>query len=168
LTSAVLGPTALVKQDARWQLSPDLAVASDLDQFYAAIEHVRLAAPGSPEEASWLASALDLYAGPYLDGVPAAWVERRRAEIESLHQELQSRQAERHLAAGENRAAVRLAQGLLRAQPLSDDACRLLLRALIAAGQRVNAWQVYSRFAKRAEEQLGVPKRPLRAFLAET
>jgi DNA-binding SARP family transcriptional activator len=142
-------------------------VESDLSAFQAAANRVRAAMPGSTDEAAALTEARRLYDGPYLDGLWADWVERRRAAIESVRRELLRRQVECHLAAGEPGAAVRIAQGLLRAQPLSEEACRLLLRALIATGQRVNARQVYHRFARRVEEQIGAPPAPsIKAFLA--
>jgi DNA-binding SARP family transcriptional activator len=164
---AVLGPDALVKLEQRWRLSPDLVVESDLAAFQAAANRVRASRPGSAEETGALAEARRLYTGPYLDGVWADWADRRRAAIESVHRELLRRQVERHLAAGEPSAAVGVAKGLLRAQPLSEEACRLLLRALIAAGQQVNARQVYHRFARRVEERIGAPPAPsIKAFLA--
>jgi ATP/maltotriose-dependent transcriptional regulator MalT/DNA-binding SARP family transcriptional activator len=164
---ALLGPDSLVKHDQRWQLSPELEIESDLAAFQGAANRVRTAAAGSADEAASLASAQALYGGRYLDGVWADWAERRRAAIESVHRELVRRQAEHHLTAGEPMAAARMAQGLLRAQPLSEEACRLLLRALIAAGQRVNARQVYHRFARRVEERIGSPPASsIKAFLA--
>ncbi|HEV8635634.1 MAG TPA: BTAD domain-containing putative transcriptional regulator [Chloroflexota bacterium] len=164
---AVLGHEALVKREARWQLNQQLELDSDVARFEAAVDRLRASAPGSPEEAEALAAAQAAYGGAYLEDVQARWVERERTTLEAKHRGVLKRLAERQLAAGEAAAAVRTGQELLRAAPLSEEACRLLLRALIATGRRVYARQIYHRFARRVEKQLGAPPaRSIKTFLA--
>jgi ATP/maltotriose-dependent transcriptional regulator MalT/DNA-binding SARP family transcriptional activator len=166
---AALGQEALVKREARWQLNPGLQLDSDVARFEDAVDRLRASAPGSPEEAAALAAAQAAHGGVYLEGVEAGWVERERNLLEAQHREVLKRLAERQLAGGEAAAAVRTGQALLRAAPLSEEACRLLLRALIATGQRVNARQVYHRFARRVEKQVGTPPAlSIKAFLGAT
>jgi LuxR family maltose regulon positive regulatory protein len=166
---AALGSDALVKHEARWQLNPGLEIDSDVARFEDAVDRLRASAPGSPDEAGALAAAREARHGVYLEGVAGEWVERERALLEARHREVLERLAKRQLADGEAVAAVRTGQELLRAAPLSEEACRLLLRALIATGQRVNARQVYHRFARRVEKQLGAPPaRSIKAFMATT
>ncbi len=141
-----LGPHAGVLLAGRDDvgLDPD-GVRVDLLEFRAA------AAAGR-----W-ADALDWDRGTLLPGVEAEWVEEARAEHARVLLQVLAAAAAEHEQAGRVREAVELAHRRVRADPLSEQAGRDLVRLLAAAGDRAAALDAGRALTERLQRELGVP-----------
>ncbi|MFI9365636.1 SAV_2336 N-terminal domain-related protein [Kitasatospora sp. NPDC053057] len=114
-----------------------------------------------------LRSALDLWEGPALDGVPGPYAsgertrlnERRMAAVEDLYAT--------GLALGRHLEFVTELELLVAESPLHQRLCALLMLALHRCGQRVEALEVYGRLRARLREELAVGPGPVVTRLYE-
>ena len=115
-------------------------------------------------ERAWIASqiAMNVTRRGFLTGHDGAWVEERRRELGSLYTRVLATLAAAALALGETEllTAERAARELVAAEPLSEGATALLMRALDARGERPAALVVYDEFRLRLREALGVAPGP--------
>ncbi len=117
-----------------------------------------LAAAGRAEE------ALALCAGDALPGLDRDWAIAARDEHRELVAGMLAGLAD--AACGEE--ALRWARELVRADPLSEDAARRLMRRLAEAGDRAAALAAYARLEERLRRELRVmPSRRTRELVAE-
>src|SRR3954470_2700918 len=117
-----------------------------------------LAAAGRAEE------ALAQCSGDALAGVDGDWAIAARDEHRELVAGLLAGLAD--AASGEE--ALRWARELVRADPLSEDAARRLMRLLAEAGDRAAALAAYARLEERLRRELRVvPSRRTRELVAE-
>ncbi|MEX2502167.1 MAG: BTAD domain-containing putative transcriptional regulator, partial [Trueperaceae bacterium] len=134
-------------------------VATDVHAFRTACD------AGDPSE------ALELYRGPFLDGVRmdgvpawAAWQEMERADLQERWLRALRTQADLDLRAGRpERAAERLA-ALLHADPLDEGAVQARMQVLLATGRRREAVGAYRAFRERLVDEIGTE--PLEATQA--
>ncbi|OIJ69171.1 AfsR/SARP family transcriptional regulator [Streptomyces mangrovisoli] len=144
-------------------------IVSDLDRFedLVARAEARHAAGDGPDAVQLLGSALELW-----DGVPLAGVPGPRAEVE------RRQLAERRTAVLEARLRIEVGLGLheralpeltalYAAHPLRESLCELLLTALYRGGRRAEALDVYDRTRRTLADELGIEPGPrLRALHA--
>ena len=98
----------------------------------------------------------------FLTGHDGAWVEERRRELGAVYTRALATLAAAALQLGETEllTAERAARELVAAEPLSEGATALLMRALDARGERPAALVVYDEFRLRLREALGVAPGP--------
>ncbi len=127
----LLGESAL---DGREEIRLALPLESDRDHFLAAVE------------AGDLAQAVTRYTGPFLPAFAAPggaefeqWADRERDRLRALFTRAADTLARRRLARGNPRDAVKLARRVREAEPLHEGGWRLLIEALLAANDRVQA-----------------------------
>lgn len=115
-------------------------------------------------ERAWIASqiAMNVTRRSFLTGHDGAWVDERRAEFDAVYTRALATLAAAALALGETEllTAERAARELLAAEPLSEGATALLMRALDARGERPAALVVYDEFRRRLDDDLGVAPGP--------
>jgi DNA-binding SARP family transcriptional activator len=115
-------------------------------------------------ERAWIASqiAMNVTRRSFLTGHDGAWVEERRRELGAQYIRALATHAAAALALGETEllTAERSARELVAAEPLSEGATALLMRALDARGERPAALVVYDEFRLRLREALGVAPGP--------
>ena len=94
----------------------------------------------------------------FLTGHDGAWVEERRRELGALYVRALATLAAAALALGETEllTAERAARELVTAEPLSEGATALLMRALDARGERPAALLAYDEFRLRLRDALGL------------
>jgi predicted ATPase/DNA-binding SARP family transcriptional activator len=122
-----------------------------------------------------LAQALDLYRGPFLDGLRAdalpefeEWAGQERESLARAWRDAGTTLASQ--AAGEGRVqdAARVLRSLVDADPLDEEALQAYLQALAAGGRAAAGLDAYRLFAERLERELGEsPSRATQA-LAES
>ena len=98
----------------------------------------------------------------FLTGHDGAWVEQRRRELGAVYVRALATLAAAAMGLGETEllTAERAAREFLAAEPLSERATALLIRALDARGERPAALLVYDEFRLRLREALGVAPGP--------
>jgi len=110
-------------------------------------------------ERAWIASqiAMNVTRRSFMTGHDGAWVEERRREMGA-----QYTRAAAALALGETEllTAERAARELVAADPLSEGATALLMRALDARGERPAALVAYEELRLRLRETIGVAPGP--------
>jgi DNA-binding SARP family transcriptional activator len=161
-----LGRRMLLTEAGHYRLNPDLAIVTDVAAFNAAASRalaLPLDAPGAGEA---LAQAEAAYSGDYLEGFAAPWVLGRRNALEKTYLQVLRRRVEQALVAGAGQDAVTGAERLLKHDPYSENACRLLVRAFLTLGNRERARAAYRAFARRFERHLDAPPSQALAELA--
>jgi TolB-like protein/Flp pilus assembly protein TadD len=106
--------------------------------------------------------AMDLYKGPFLDGIgikEAAfedWLSAQRSELHGLACEALKAQCERFVEEGRHAEAIEAAKRLVTLDPLREDAHRQLMRLYHEAGDRTSALKQYQACAETLERELDV------------
>ena len=105
-----------------------------------------------------LASAVDLYRGPFLDGVHLAdltswesWVDARRAHYARAFRKACRDLLDARRAAGDLTGAIRIAERWTARDPSDDEAQHRLIETLAAAGERAEAIRQYEAYARMLE-----------------
>ncbi len=115
-------------------------------------------------ERAWIASqiAMNVTRRSFLTGHDGAWVEERRTELDAVYTRALATLAAAALQLGgsELLTAERAARELVAAEPLSEGAAALLMRALDARGERPAALLAYEELRLRLREALGVAPGP--------
>ncbi|MEO7997295.1 MAG: BTAD domain-containing putative transcriptional regulator [Gemmatimonadaceae bacterium] len=150
----VLGRGSVVANQATAALDPSTALAVDSVEFAAAVKD------GND------ALALELYAGPFLDGVHVdgstsfeQWVSAERHRLSSLFGRACGRRASALLAASEWEECVDVTRRWLECEPASSAAAKIRLQAIAGPGTReaaVRAVQEFERITHRLNSELGL------------
>ncbi len=115
-------------------------------------------------ERAWIASqiAMNVTRRSFLTGHDGAWVEQRRRELGAVYVRALATLAAAAMGLGETEllTAERAARELVAAEPLSEGATALLMRALDARGERPAALVAYDDLRLRLREALGVAPGP--------
>ncbi len=97
---------------------------------------------------------------PFLPGVDAPWVERKREELRSWRVRALEALAEAQLDAGEASPAADSASEAMEISPFRETVHRLLMRAHAALGNRAEALRVYESCRRLLSDELGVDPSP--------
>ena len=148
-----LGPSVLISNADSVSLDAAM-VDCDVIRFESLI---RL---GSPET---LREAVDLYRGPLLADLAiteepwTAWLDVERQRLENLALDAMVRLGECELQSGNIEVALRTGQRAISMNNLREDAHRLIMRALAAAGRRVEGLRYYDEVTALLQRELNVP-----------
>ncbi|MBI4541162.1 MAG: hypothetical protein HY704_16800 [Gemmatimonadetes bacterium] len=122
-----------------------------------AIEFERAVALGEHER------ALQLYAGPFLEGVHLAethefeaWCDRQRSRLARLHRQARSAFISERVAHGDRAAALTAARRWVELDPLDDEAQHRFIELLAESGQRSEAIRQYETYAELLRRELEV------------
>jgi DNA-binding SARP family transcriptional activator len=103
-----------------------------------------------------LEAAVEAYSGDLLEGSYDDWLLEERERLRDLHLDALERLARRLDERGEPAAAIRYAERLVRADPLREEAYRLLMRLHAASGDRARALRAYHVCAATLQRELGI------------
>lgn len=113
-----------------------------------------------------LRAAVRLYAADFLANQEEEWIAVERERLRCLYLDALYGLGDGHAAAGDWPAAVAIARRLCAAEPLREDAQRLLMTACAKAGNRALALRQYRRLVDLLEAELGVEPMPETTALA--
>jgi DNA-binding SARP family transcriptional activator len=106
-------------------------------------------------------AALQSYGGDLLPGFPyAPWTETERERLRERHCRLLLSDGSLAMLLGRNRDAAEIAREALRKDPFREEAQRLLMQAMIAAGERSAAFESFRLFQRRMQRELGLAASP--------
>ena len=112
--------------------------------------------------------ALAVCSRPLLSGNGGDWVEALRSQVDEIGIRLRRVEGQAALAVGDAARAEQAARALIDAAPLREDAHRLLMRALVAAGNRGAALAAYHACRRLLSEELGaMPSRETEALFLD-
>ena len=143
-------------------------VETDLDRAQRLLEAAAHADP-APAVAGAQAALrlLDVGEAPVGAADDGAWAAPERAELSALQRRGRALLAQAALDTGDAAAAEDAARRALDADPLDEDAVRLLLRALLTRALPAEALRVYERFRRTLADELGTdPAPPTRELYA--
>lgn len=150
----VLGRTSVVANQATAALDPSVKLAIDSVEFASAVK------------AGDDALALELYAGPFLDGVHVdgstsfeQWVSAERHRLSSLFGRACARRTIALMADGHWEECAEVARRWLNCEPASSDAAKARILAIAGPGTReaaVRAVQEFERITSILDTQLGI------------
>jgi DNA-binding SARP family transcriptional activator len=130
----------------------------DLDLFEDGLSAARAARQrqDNARAAALLRSALGLWRGAALAGIPGPYAESRRIPLSELQLAADEERLALEIAAGEHRAPVAELRVLLADHPFRDGLSVSLMLALYRAGRQAEALTVYDTMQRRLREELGV------------
>ncbi|MFD0315630.1 AfsR/SARP family transcriptional regulator [Streptomyces flavalbus] len=144
-------------------------LTSDLDAFE---DHVHRAerhraAGDHGAAAALLRTALDLWHGTALAGVPGPYARAERTRLAALRLDAEQSWLRAELELGHHGAVVPELLALRDAHPLREDVCELLMLALYRSGRQAEALDVYATARRTLVDELGIEPGPsLRALHA--
>ena len=142
------------------RLRLDDEVSVDVEVAARAIHDAESAVARQEWQRAWIASqiAMNVSRRSFLTGHDGTWVQERRGELCAQYTRALATLAAAALELGETEllTAERAARELVAAEPLSEGATVLLMRALDARCERPAALVVYDEFRVRLREALGV------------
>jgi len=146
----------------RLRLDDDASV--DVERATRAIHDAESGVAQQQWERAWIASqiAMNVTRRSFLTGDDGAWVEVCRRKLGALYVRALATLAAAALQLGEAEllTAERAARELAAAEPLSEGATTLLMRALDARGERPAALLIYDEFRLHLRDALGVAPGP--------
>ena len=104
-----------------------------------------------------LQRAVDLYAGPYLADVDAAWASVERERLRRMYVEAATELAQLYFEQGQLERALDCCQRLLAEDPCLEDAHRLAMRIYASSGNRAGVARQYALCQKLLEEEIAAP-----------
>ena len=160
---SVIGGDSL-PADGPLRLTLDDGANVDVEAAARAIHDAESGVVRQEWERAWIASqiAMNVTRRSFLTGHDGEWVEERRRELGAVYIRALATLAAAALQLGETEllTAERAARELVAAEPLSEGATALLMRALDARGERPAALLVYDELRVRLRDALGVAPGP--------
>ncbi len=107
--------------------------------------------------------AFDLYNGLFLQGYHFVgsddfinWIERQRFELERRFRDVCRSLSNKHLEAGDDKAALEISRKWVETDPLEDEAQHLLIGLLAKTGHRAEAIQQYNSYEELISKELDI------------
>jgi len=147
------------------QLNP-AAVSTDVAEFEAALLSAERASTEA-ERSQLLAEAVGLYGGPLLPGYYQDWILPEAERLANVYLEAVQALTGYLQGQGDVSRALDYAHRAVTVDPLREDAHRLVMRSLAAAGQPDGVLRQYRELEKLLRDQLGEPPSPATRELAE-
>ena len=147
------------------QLNPR-AVTTDVAEFEAGLRCAE-GASTEAERSRLLAEAVGLYRGPLLPGYYQDWILPEAERLADVYLEAVQALTAYLQAQGDVARALDYAHRAVTVDPLREDAHRLVMRALAAAGQPDGVLRQYRELERLLKEQLGEPPSRATRELAE-
>lgn len=132
------------------------AVETDAARLRDAWRAARRLDPASAAYRDTLQAAAALYHGELLPGVDGDWATVEREALARIHLEILGALVQRLVHDGDAARAVEVARAAVAADPLREPAHRDLMRALAAAGRRVEALRHHRDLERLLDAELGV------------
>ncbi|MFN8379969.1 MAG: bacterial transcriptional activator domain-containing protein [Anaerolineae bacterium] len=139
----------------------------DVAEFEAAVERAQNSECLAEREAH-VHTALNLYKGPFLEGLSAAWILERREELARLHGEAQILMGRVQVEQGHPHEAAAAYEEALKVLPMREDVQRELIRCYLEIGDVASAQRQLAAIEDKAYRKMGVRPTPESIELRET
>ena len=143
--------TYVLLEEGYYHLSPNVRVATDVEQFDELYERGRRSerADRAEDAAACYEEAVELYRGDYLlEDLYEDWTMVERERLANAYVDMLDRLAVYYLESGQLRESVRACYQVLEKDRCHEDSHRLLMRCYVRLGQRGRAMRQY-RLCKR-------------------
>ena len=136
-----------------------LSVETDIDEFRALAKEAA-SLRDSHDRSRMFGAALDLWRGPFLADLDQPWVQEESASLAWERQRAFTDWAEATIAAGRPGDVISLVERAVAEDPLDEQLCGLLMRALYGSGRQADALGAYRRLRDGLARELGVEPGP--------
>ena len=163
LERAGLDPaTTLATEQGRLRLDVPGRIAVDLRDVRHGVDRARSALDaGDPAAAAAFATrAADAASLPFLPFQEEGWAAEVRDELDRIHVEALEMAADAHERAGDGRAALAVADRLVRADPFREAGHRRRISLLGSAGDRAGALKAFEHCKSVLQAELGIAPSP--------
>ena len=169
LRKALGNPDWVSLANERYRVEPAVIEEFDVAEFERDVTAARRALKRQQEGAAeQLESALQRYAGDFVDGEPMGdWHIEHRDRLQRLYVESLTELGAHFVRTKEHARAADAYRRLLARDELNEDALRALMRCLAYAGERSQALRAYLRFAERLRAELDAEPEAETTRLAE-
>ncbi|WP_181391996.1 AfsR/SARP family transcriptional regulator [Deinococcus irradiatisoli] len=167
LRAALARPDAVIEDDGRYALHPEVLGASDVGRFYSALSRFERA--GDPQQRrAALEQATGLYRGDFLSGQTAGWVNEAREEHQAAYVRANLELSLLRCDARECQASAQSLASALHTDPFVGENYHQRLMACVSRVEgKYAATEHYRRFAAFLSEQLGDTPMPETVDLAQ-
>jgi len=148
-------PQVVIQGTGGYQVNPEFEVSYDAAEFEEAARLSEQAEPGSDEWVTGLSQLAELYRGPFASSFDSSWAEEPRRRYEEMYASSLLALATAALRRGDAMEAVRVAESVISADPLNEDAAYRLMEAHIQLGNLELATRTYRRLHDALQEELG-------------
>jgi DNA-binding SARP family transcriptional activator len=149
------GAGYLLCDNGMYALNPAVPIYTDVDDFIAAYEAGRRAAPDAVIE--HYERACRIYSGPFLvEDLYADWSQIRREQLIQLYLTMCARLAEHCLIHERYDAAISWASSILQENRCDEAAYRQLMIAYAASGRRAESLRQYQRCKRSLSDEMGI------------
>lgn len=131
----------------------------DVAEFEAAVERAQNAESLAEREVH-ARTALNLYQGPFLEGLSAQWIIERREELAQLHAEAQIMMGRVYAEQGHPAEAAAAYEAALKVLPMREDVQRELIRSYLGMGDIVSAHRHLAAIEDKAYRKMGLRPTP--------
>ncbi|MER7702498.1 AfsR/SARP family transcriptional regulator [Kitasatospora sp. NPDC097605] len=161
LAAAQDGPPVLLTDGPGYRIAPDGHQVDALTFAHRVSVARRLAERGEPEAAvREFRSALGLWRGPVLDGLPGSLLAAGSMALNELRLTAWENCLDLEADLGRHRQTVPELTALVAEHPLRDRFVTQLVRALHRAGRQADGLAAYRRFARQLADELGLDPGP--------
>jgi DNA-binding SARP family transcriptional activator len=152
----VLGDHVMADEERIW-FNVKVPYWLDVQEFEAKRQEAESGEQGTESYVLSLASCIQLYLGPFLDGLYHDWVLLERERFQGLYLEALKHLLEYNKQAGDYAEALSIAQQLVAAEPLHEAAHRELMRLYHLLDRDAEAIAQYQCCREILREEMGVP-----------
>jgi LuxR family maltose regulon positive regulatory protein len=164
----VVGDHAILYQDERYWLNPDLDVWLDAEELERLVKQARLLPPRGVYTESLWRRAFDLYQGEFLPDLDAEWVAARREQLQDAYLQACVGLGDCTRVRGQIAEAITYYKCALAVDPYREDIHRLVLSAYAAQGQRQQVQQHWNELRRLLRQELALEPAPETRHLLQT
>ena len=151
LSTVGLADVMVRRQGRLYEIASDYLVRTDMEEF-----ETKARSLGARSFDLVAARAtLDLYQGPFLEGLEDLWVVQARRPLQELWFDLAIRTAEAELSQGEPDRAYQLCGRMLKLEGAREEAHLCQIKTLLAIGRFSDAQEAYQSFEKVVRKSTG-------------
>ena len=140
-----LNPNCVYRDGETYQLNPAWDYWVDAEGFDRMIQEAEGQAEGSPEAERLLASAIELYKGPYLEDIDSEWCDVLRTDFEFKFLKAVSSLAKCYEARGDHRNSIALLEKALEVDDLQEELYYRIMDLYMEIGDSISATAVHKR-----------------------
>jgi DNA-binding SARP family transcriptional activator len=154
-----LGANVILFDNEIYRFNRDFDYDYDVENFMRKVAEGDSATDSQVRISAYLAAS-QLYQGPFLPDVEAAWVWAEREQLERIFSETVYTLAELQFEIGDYRGALRTCQRALAHDPCQEDIHRLAMRVYATQGNRAAVARQYALCQQSLREEIDVPPSP--------
>ena len=149
-------PGIFTLEQGQYELNSDLNIWFDVAEFENLLSRAESLPHGSKKVAN-LEQAVELYRGPFLGEFYSEWTEMRRHQLEDKYLKVLSLLANFNADRGRYNKAIALLEKFIAIDPYHDEVHCQLMGWHLAAGDKVSALRIYTRYLDTVASELESP-----------